>query len=306
TPISGMGWNGVVSTEGYAPKSERDALVFFNAVSDGFFATMGTRLLAGRDFAAGDAAGAQRVAVVNQAMARRFFGGASPLGRRIGIEAGPGAEQSLRVVGVVADTKYGSLREETRPLVYLPMSQDPEGGPAFNLEVRGHGPPAALAPTVTAVVGGVNRGISLGYTTLSEQVDASLTRERLLAALSGFFGGLALLLATVGLYGTMAYTVARRRGEIGIRIALGAARTRVMRLVMGEVGRLVAAGVALGALGAWVAARWMTPFLFGLAPSDPATWILSAATLAGAAGVAGALPAWSAAKVDPMASLREE
>ncbi len=306
TPVSGAAWNGRVEVDGYVPTGPHDALVFFNAVSDGFFATLGTPLLAGRDFGRGEAAGSEPVAVINQAMARKFFGGASPLGRRIGLRDGPDPGRSVRVVGVVGNTKYRTLREESEPLVYLPLEQDAGLGPSLSLELRGHGPPAALVPAVTAAVGGIDRGISLRYATLREQVDASLTQERLLATLSGFFGALALLLAAVGLYGTMAYSVARRRGEIGIRIALGAARSRVVRLVLGEVGRMVLAGVALGALAAAVMVRRVAPFLFGLAPSDPATWALSALTLAVAAAAAGALPAWRAARVDPMDSLREE
>jgi putative ABC transport system permease protein len=307
TPVSGAAWNGRVVVDGYTPARRDDDLVFFNSVSEGFFATMGTPLLAGRDFDRGDAAGSETVAVINEAMARRFFAGASPLGRRIEVDGPPGQQKTLRVVGVVGNTKYRSLREETEPLVYLSMAQDVGAGPPmFSLELRTAGPPAALAPAVTAAVGGIDRGVSLRYATLREQVDGSLTQERLLATLSGFFGGLALLLAAVGLYGTMAYSVARRRGEIGIRIALGAARARVVRLVLGEVGRMLLAGVALGMLAAAVMVRRVAPFLFGLAPSDPATWALSALTLAAAAAAAGALPAWRAARVDPMDSLREE
>jgi predicted permease len=307
TPVSGAAWNGRVVVDGYAPARRDDDLVFFNSVSEGFFATMGTPLLAGRDFDRGDVAGSEPVAVINEAMARRFFGGASPLGRRIEIDAGPDQPKTLRVVGVVGNTKYRSLREETQPLVYLSMAQEVGAGlPMLSLELRTQGPPAALAPAVTAAVGGIDRGVSLRYATLTEQVNGSLTQERLLATLSGFFGGLALLLAAVGLYGTMAYSVARRRNEIGIRIALGAARARVVRLVLGEVGRMVLAGVAIGGLVAALMVKRVAPFLFGLAPSDPATWALSALTLAVAAAAAGALPAWRAARLDPMDSLREE
>jgi ABC-type antimicrobial peptide transport system permease subunit len=137
-------------------------------------------------------------------------------------------------------------------------------------------------------------------------MDASLARERLLAMLSGLFGALALLLAVVGLYGTMAYSVARRRNEIGIRIALGAARTAVMRLVLGETGRLVLLGLLVGGAGAVVATRRVAPFLFGVTPSDPATWMTSALILAVVGLLAGALPAWRAARMDPNAVLRAE
>jgi len=159
---------------------------------------------------------------------------------------------------------------------------------------------------VKRAVAAVKPTIALQLTTLSQQVESSLMRERLLARLSGFFGALALLLATVGLYGTLSYSVARRRNEIGIRIALGAARGRVIRLVLGEVTRIVAIGVALGAVAALLTTRWVEAFLYGLTPSDPTTIIGSAVVLSVVALAAGALPAWRAARVDPISALRED
>jgi putative ABC transport system permease protein len=306
TPVSGRGWNGPITVAGYTPTGKRDAMVFLNAVSDDFFATLGTPLLAGRDLGRGDVAGGPRVAVVNEALAHKFFSGRSPIGQGFDLESGPGPKTRLEIVGVVRDTKYRSLREEPEPVAYLPMTQGGIGGPSVEIELRSSGRAAALIPSVTAAVAEVDRGLSLRYTTLADQLSGSLMRERLLATLSGFFGALALLLAAVGLYGTMAYSVARRRNEIGIRIALGAVRARVMRLVLGEVGRLVALGVLLGGAAAALGVRWMTPFLFGVAPSDPAIWVGSALTLAAAALAAGALPAWRAARLDPMSALREE
>jgi putative ABC transport system permease protein len=192
-------------------------------------------------------------------------------------------------------------------VVYLPMAQDAGvGSPSINLELRGLSGASSLIPTVTSVMAQLNPTFSLTYTTLSAQVDASLARERMLATLSAFFGALALLLAVIGLYGTMSYTLSQRRKEIGIRLALGAVRTRVLRLVLGEVGRLVAAGVVLGGVIAYLATRWVAPFLFGVSPLDPMTWVLATATLAGAALAAAALPAWRAATADPMASIRTD
>ncbi|MBV9880620.1 MAG: ABC transporter permease [Gemmatirosa sp.] len=305
TPISGRGWNGEVSVDGYAPQGPHDAVVFINAVTDAYFATLGTPLRAGRDFDARDAAGAPPVAIVNEATARKFFHGANPIGRRIALHDSPDPTRSMEIVGVVRDAKYGSLREKTRELLYLPMAQNADRSPSLDLELRGAGPATALVPTVTAAMAAMDPRLSLRYTTLAAQVGASLARERLLATLSGFFGALALLLAMVGLYGTMAYTLAQRRREIGVRLALGAARGRVMRLVLGEVGRLVALGVVLGAAGAAAAARLMAPFLFGLSPADPATWALSAAVLSAVALAAGALPAWRAATLDPVSAIRD-
>jgi predicted permease len=307
TPLSGGGWNGLVDVDGYTPTDLDDAEVFFNGVSDGFFATLGAPLLAGRDFDSGDVAASQAVAIVNESFVQKFFHGANPVGRRVTIEGSSGDNEPLHVVGVVPDTKYRSMREEREPLVFRPLSQ--LGGPdrpALELALRGRGAATSLIRTITPAVGQVNGSISIRYRTLEAQMDASLARERLLAMLSGLFGGLALLLAVVGLYGTMAYSVAQRRGEIGIRIALGAARARVMRLVLGEAGRLLVAGLLLGAAGALVATRWVESFLFGLAPWDPATWAASATTLALAAVAACAIPAWRAARMDPNAVLRAE
>jgi putative ABC transport system permease protein len=307
TPLSGGGWNGSVGVDGYIPTDPRDAEVFFNGVSDGFFATLGTRLLAGRDFDSGDVAASQAVAIVNEAFMKKFFHGANPVGRRVTIEGSTGDDEPLHVVGVVRDTPYRSMRDAGEPLVFVPLSQlDGPDRPWLELELRSRGTASSLIRTVTAAVGQVNGNISIRYRTLEAQLDASLARERLLAMLSSLFGGLALLLAMVGLYGTMAYSVARRRNELGIRIALGAARTRVMRLVLGEAGWLVGAGLLLGGGLALATTHWAGPFLFGLTPADPATWAISALALAAVSAAACALPAWRAARLDPNMVLRAE
>jgi predicted permease len=305
TPISGAGWNGQVVIDGYVPRDRRDAMTFFNAVTEGFFTTLGTRLVAGRDFDAHDVSGAPEVAVINEAVARKFFRGGNPIGRRIGLP-GPDGNTTVTVIGVVRDAKYGSLREKTREVVYLPMAQRRGYSPWLNIEVKGPAAAATLIPAVTKAIAEVNPRVSLSYTTLSAQVDASIARERMLATLSAFFGALALLLAVIGLYGTMSYTLAQRRKEIGVRIALGAARSRVVGLVLGEVGRMLALGVVIGGALAYVATRWVTPFLFGITPVDPTTWLIATATLAAAAIAAGAVPAWRAATSDPMLAIRTD
>ncbi|HEX7239934.1 MAG TPA: ABC transporter permease, partial [Longimicrobiaceae bacterium] len=278
TPLSGGAWNGIVEVEGYTPTGPHDAEVYFNGVSDGFFSTLGAALLAGRDFGEGDVAESPPIAIVNESFMKKFFHGANPVGRRVTIKGhGSEGDEPLQVVGVVRDTKYRSMREGRLPLVFRPLGQlGGPGRPALELELRGRGTASSLIPAVTAVVGEVNGSISIRYRTLQAQMDASLARERLLAMLSSLFGGLALLLAVVGLYGTMAYSVARRRNELGIRIALGAAGTRVMRLVLGEGVWLVGAGLLLGSAVALAATRRVAPFLFGLTPADPATWAISA------------------------------
>jgi predicted permease len=309
TPLSGGGWNGDIEVDGYTPTGPRDAQVFFNGVSDDFFSTLGAALLAGRDFDEGDVAESQPVAIVNEAFVKKFFHGANPVGRRVTVKGRLTGDDDkpLDVVGVVRDTPYRSMRDAGDPLVFLPLRQlDGPDRPALELALRGRGAASSLIRTVTGAVGEVNPSISIRYRTLEAQMDASLARERMLAMLSGLFGGLALLLAVVGLYGTMAYTVAKRRNEIGIRIALGAARARVLRLVLGEAGRLVLLGVLVGGVAAVAATRRVAPFLFGVTPSDPTTWLTSAAILAGVGLLAGAVPAWRAARMEPNAVLRAE
>jgi predicted permease len=309
TPLSGGGWNGNVSVDGFAPVGPRDDETFFNGVSDGFFSTLDAALLAGRDFDKGDVAESLPVAIVNESFMKKFFHGANPIGRRVTVKGRLGdADETLQVVGVVRDTPYRSMRDKDDPLVFRPLSQVVVGPdrPQLDLELRGRGAASSLIRTVTGAVGEMNGSFSIRYRSLEAQMDASLVRERMLAMLSGLFGGLALLLAVVGLYGTMSYSVARRRNEIGIRIALGAARTRVMRLVLGEAGRLVGAGLLVGGAVALVTTRWIAPFLFGLTPADPATWAISALALAAVSVAACALPAWRAARLDPNAVLRVE
>ncbi|MGH7554832.1 MAG: FtsX-like permease family protein, partial [Longimicrobiales bacterium] len=305
-PISGSAWNDDVEVDGFVPQSERDALVWFNAVTDGFLETLGTDLQAGRDFTPQDREGALPVVLVNRTMAHRFFGAASPLGKSIRTNLHDSLSAPMEIIGVVEDAKYNTLDEETLPAAYVPLAQATLWGPSIELALRSHGPPSALIPAVTAALRDVHPAIALEFATLDEQVATSLARPRLMAMLSGFFGTLALLLAVIGLYGTMSYSVARRRSEIGIRIALGAARTGILGMVAGEAGKVIAIGVALGALLALAATRLVAAFLYGVTANDPVTLVLSALTLAAVAMVAGLVPAWRAAAVDPMIALREE
>jgi len=306
TPISGMAWNGHISVDDHVAKSSQDNAVWFNQVSDGFFGAMGTPLLAGRDFDERDRPTTQPVAIIHETVARRFFPGTSPLGNYYRHMMHDSLDTPVEIVGVVKDAKYQELRETAQPTVYLAMGQAKRSSPFRQFELRTDGPVVSLVPGVKRTIAEINRSIAIDLTPLSEQLDASLTRDRLLATLSGFFGVVALSLAMIGLYGTLSYTVARRRNEIGIRIALGAARGRVVRLVLGEVVRMVVVGVLVGVAAALASTRLVRSLLYGLSASDPATMLASALILAAVAGAAAALPAWRAARLDPVAALREE
>ncbi|MGD8699686.1 MAG: ABC transporter permease [Gemmatimonadales bacterium] len=302
TPISGTSWNDDVVVDGVPA----DEPVWFNGVSDGYMRTLGTDLLAGRDFTPQDKAAAAPVVLVNQSLAQRFFGEASPLGKSISKSLHDSIGPPMEIVGVVEDAKYRRLDEPTLATVYVPFEQTESWRPSVDLALRCEGAPKALIPAVTEVMREIHPAIAVEFTALHDQLATSLARPRLLALLSGFFGGLALLLAVIGLYGTMSYSVARRRSEIGIRIALGSARTGILRMVAGEAGALVAIGVGLGALLALAATRLVAAFLYGVRASDPLTLALSALLLATVAIAAGLVPAWRAAGVDPMITLREE
>jgi putative ABC transport system permease protein len=301
-PIGRGSWNEELDVEGYTPKSRGDVSVLYNSVTPGYFDTLRTPLVVGRDFNQYDTPQSPSVAVVNESFARRYYGFANPVGKRFRWRPGAKLSAPVEIVGVVKDAKYVSLREKPSPTMFIPEAQVGPRGFA-NIEIRAD---TDVVPPVKAAIEAVNRDISLQFAMFSVQIEESLVRERLLATLSGFFGGLALLLAIIGLYGVMSYNVARRRNEIGIRMALGAEQSRVLRMVLGEVGVLVFIGLAIGIAAALATTRFVQSFLYGLTPNDP--WVLSsaAAVLALVAVVAGYLPARRASRLDPMTALREE
>jgi putative ABC transport system permease protein len=309
TPISGMGWNTLVEFPGAPPSPERERLVDVNAVMPGWFATYRTPLRAGRDFTAADRQGSPPVAIVNESFARRHFGGANPVGRLLRQMPPPGQPApELEIVGVVADAAYRSVRDPFAPTLFLPLAQLSPGEtfPHASLSVRAAlKNPARLARSVTDAVSQVNPHLSLTARPLVEQVNASFVRERIVAMLAGFFGGLALLIAGIGLYGVTSYAVNRRRTEIGVRMALGAGAARVVRLVLGQVAAVVTLGLLAGIpLSIWVAG-YASTLLYGLEPSDVPTLAGAAAVLAAIAAVAAWLPARRAARLDPAQVLRE-
>jgi putative ABC transport system permease protein len=306
TPVSGQGWNTLVQADGFAAKSRRDAVSWMNRVSPGYFETLGTPFLGGRDFNSHDTLGSPIVAIVDEAMAKKFLGGAEKAVGRTFVATGGPTQTTIEVIGVVKNTKYRNLRDDNVPIVYVVQAQDPAPGVTKSFELRVAGPATSVVSAVKDSLAQVNPDIMLNFRTLTTQVEETLTRERLLATLSGFFGGLALLLATIGLYGVMSYNVARRRGEIGIRMALGAQQSRVLRMVLQEVAILIIMGLAVGLGAALATTRFVASFLYGVKPNDPWTLFLAAAVLASTAAVAGFLPARRASNLDPMAALREE
>ena len=223
---------------------------------------------------------------------------------------GPRSQPAREIVGVVADAVYRALREPIPATMYVPLAQFDDSRspapPSMSVSVRATaGSPALLALSVSAAIAGVNPDLALTFRPLADQVNASLTQERVVAMLSGFFGGLALLLAGLGLYGVTSYAVARRRTEIGIRMALGAAPAGVVRLVLSRVSLLVGFGVVVGTGVSLWASQFVSTLLYGLEPRDPATLVASSATLALVGALAGWLPAHRASRIDPAEVLRD-
>jgi ABC-type antimicrobial peptide transport system permease subunit len=268
---------------------------------------MGTRLVSGRDFDARDTATSTPVAVVNESFVRKYLGGRDPLRESFEVEEPPGAPRpAYQIVGVVKDTKYFNLREEFPAIAYFVAAQETTPDGTLQAVVRTTTSAAALKPAVSRVVAGVHPEIRVSYQTLRSQVRKTLQSEALMATLTGTFGILAGTIAAIGLYGVMSYIVSRRRNEIGIRMALGADRAAVVKMVLRESSVLLGAGVAAGALIALVAGRTARALLFGLTPTDPITLAKAVAALAMVAALASYLPAQRAARIDPCLALRDE
>jgi putative ABC transport system permease protein len=307
TPVSDFVWNNHLQVDTPNPPTGKNALAFFNFISPGYLGTMRTPLLAGRNFNDGDVQTAPLVAIVNETLARRFFPEGDALGKYFRVQPEPGKPAPhIQIVGLAKDAKYESLREDARPTAYFPITQITEPAEEQVFEVRTATRPSALVPAVQEAVAGVSKTIPLEFHTLAEQVDDSLVQERLLATLSTFFGGLALLLAMIGLYGAFSYLVAQRQPEFGIRMALGAPRGSILRLVMRDVAIVLAGGLTAGVCLALATVGVLQKMLFGLAPHDTFTFLAAIGVLSAVAVVAGYLPARRAMRVDPTAALRYE
>lgn len=306
TPLESKGWNSYTEIPGVSFAKSDDALSWINLVGQGYFTTMGMRLEAGRDFTPADRLGAPDVAVINTVAALRFFGSRNPIGSTIKLQDGPQTTRSYEVIGVVSNASYRSLREEPMPQLFLSLAQQSDYGGTVSFELRGTGGDAALRPIVMRALAEVAPRATLRFRELEQQVSETTRTDRLLASLSVFFGALALLLAMIGLYGTMSYAIARRRAEIGIRLALGAAPERVSRGVLREVAVVSSLGLAVGLAGVLATTRLVEGFLFGVTPREPSLLIGSMLVLGVATLLAGYLPARRAAGMDPMEALRQD
>jgi predicted permease len=302
--MSNSAWRRTVKVEGKERRDGEDWSPQNSLVGPGFFDTVGFTLVAGRDFAPSDTATSPKVAIVNEAFARFFYDGANPVGRRFGFGRDEG--YAIEIVGLVKDAKVNNLRDEVPRYVYVPLAQQ-DGISGYSFYVRTAMPEAAVIPAIRQTMGRVDAQIPVyDFSTMEEQIGESLFAERMVAALSAAFGLLATLLAAVGLYGVMSYSVSRRTREIGIRLALGAPRERVLGMVLREVGTLGAWGLGLGLPLALGLARLVAAQLFGLPPHDPLTLGSATVLLAAVTLLAGLVPARRAMRVDPMLALRYE
>jgi predicted permease len=303
-PVSGRGWNDNVNVKG---SDAQRRISNFNRVSPQYFQTMGTSLIAGRDFLDTDTASSPRVAIVNQMFARDFFGGANPLGRTFGVIQGGGKPDELyEVIGLVKNTKYSNLREEFTPIAFLSAAQDQHPDLEAQFAIRSDEPLLEIASSVKTALAEINPAMVVNFRVFKTTVREGLLRERLMAALSGFFGALAAVLAMIGLYGVISYMVIRRTNEIGVRMALGARPRGILTMVLREAASLLGAGLAIGTVLAVLGAMVARGLLFGLRPSDPKTVLMAITMLAVVAMVASYFPARWAASVNPIAALRDE
>lgn len=305
-PLVGSIWNDEVVVGGVVKK----IIANENHVSPGFFRELEIPLLAGRDFTERDLPGSPWVAVVNQAFAEKVLGTAHPIGRTFKLLASPGEpDPTYEVIGLVANTKYSDVRDSLGPIAYFPEAQMPTPDPRLTdvqVLIRSSLPPSAISPAITAAARAIHPALLVSYRSLRTDAEGTFLRERLMATLSAFFAGLAALLAMIGLYGVMSYIVARRRNEIGIRLALGAEPRHVLTMMLREAGTLVVLGLAAGAALSTVAARATRSLLFGVTPNDPLTIALAITGLAAVGLFAAWLPARRASRLQPTGALRDD
>jgi predicted permease len=301
-----------VVVEGHQAQQGEDMQVYYNLLSPGYWQAMGIPLRRGRDFDerdrvdGGDDPQPWNVAIVNREFAEHFFGEQNPIGRLIGCCHGPGTKPAIRIVGVAENSLFGGPREGVRRQVFLPYLESARPAPV-TFYVRSTKPPAAMFAALRGVVAKLDSSIPVyNLKTLENQLDETLSTERLIASLSAVFGALATVLAALGLYGVMAFVVARRTREIGLRMALGAPRSWVLCMVMREALILLAAGFLAGIPGAYILSRYVSSQLFGVAPTDVWTCAASIMVLGLLVLVSSLVPARRASAVNPITALRYE
>jgi predicted permease len=304
-PFSGSDTGGNITVEGYHAAQDEETDAQRITTSSGYFGALGIPLRAGREFSDRDSAAAPKAVVVNETFVKRYFGGASPLGRRLQFGASTPPKLDHEIVGVVADSR-DNVREPGQPTIYYPYAQwDKPSGMVFY--VRTSGDPGRVTAALRQAVREADPNLpAVEIKTVELRIRESLYTERLIAILSAAFGILATLLAAIGLYGVIAYSVARRTGEIGVRMALGAVPGDVLRLVLLGAARLAAVGIVIGLAAALAAGRLIESQLFGIAASDPFIYAGAALLLTVVTLIAAGVPAWRAARIDPVSALKYE
>ncbi|HJU43455.1 MAG TPA: ABC transporter permease [Vicinamibacterales bacterium] len=306
-PLGGSYSNDSVYVELLSGQMSDKVLANFSSVGQDYFRILHVPIVRGRDFDERDTRQSPPVAIVNETFVRKALNGADPIGRVIRVESAPNVPaRSWQIVGVSGDAKHTDLRDDFEPVVVLPATQTTEAGDWVRFIIRSRGDTDRIVPAVVQKVAEVNSSIDIEFSVLSDTIRNTLVRERLMAALSAAFGLLAGLLAAVGLYGVMSYTVSRRSNEIGIRLAMGARAVDVLKMVIAEAGWLVGIGVAIGVGLGLGAAKAASALLFGLRPTDPVTLASAMALLIFIGLLASYLPARRASKLDPMTTLRQE
>jgi putative ABC transport system permease protein len=303
-PLSGGSFIDSFEIEGRPPypAGEEPSADYYSA-TPGYFKAMGIPLLRGRLFAERDSTGAPRIAIINETMAKRFFPGEDPIGKRLQVGVGPAIYREI--VGIVGDVKQQGLDQETTAQIYEPHAQRPFSSMA--LIARASSASANLSAAIRGEVLKIDKEQPVFIVkTIEEFLSASIAQRRFSALIFGIFGAVAMALACVGIYGVMSYSVAQRRHEIGVRMALGAGRHDVLRLVVGQGLKLVLWGLGLGLVGALVLTRFLKTLLFGVSPTEPLTFALIAVLLTAVAVLACWIPAWRATKVDPLIAIKYE
>jgi predicted permease len=310
--LDGGAWTSSMTVEGYSAREGESVVAYNNRVMPGYFTTLRIPLVRGRDFTTRDVRwgepkeGEPGIAIANQRFVEQYFRRTDPIGRHVGFGANPGTKTPIEIVGVVGTAHYVSLRDEAEPQLFFPMLMDAHPR-SFIVYVRSTRAPDALFASIRRTIHAVDANLPIFHlTTMEQQLDRSLTSERLVAGLSGVLGVLATLLAIIGLYGVMAYNVTRRTREVGIRMALGAQARGVVTLFVREAGWLVAAGFLIGLPSAWAFGRYVQSQLYGVEPLDPLTISVAALGLGGFAAAGALIPAMRAARINPLAALREE